>query len=265
MLGEKKGPELHEATSGDEKKLRSIERFFQRDEIYRKRFLVPNAVTLANMFCGFLAIIYATSGRYEKAALAIIIAIVLDGLDGRVARKLNASSDFGVEFDSFSDLVSFGLAPAILVYRWAFAPVADEFGVLVCFSFALAAAARLARFNVQSEDLSKFTGLPTPGAAGLVAALIHLFPEFSSSYLNIGLVTALVLSLATMMVSNIEFFSVKTIQLKKPSPPIVLLLGAGIGLAWYNSKYALLGMGTVYVLSGPFLSLKTKFTKPSST
>ena len=102
---------------------------------YRRRYLVPNLVTLGNMFCGYLAIMYATSHRLSESVLTLTIAILLDGLDGRVARKLNATSPFGMEFDSFSDLVSFGVAPAILVYHWAFSSTADEFGVFITFIF----------------------------------------------------------------------------------------------------------------------------------
>ena len=152
-----------------------------KERWYRRRFLVPNAVTLANMFCGFLAIVYASNGRYEKAALAIGIAILLDGLDGRVARKLNATSPFGVEFDSFSDLISFGLAPAILIYFWAFASGANEFGVIVTFPYCVAAATRLARFNISPPNLKSFVGLPTPGAAALAAAVVNFAPTVNSS------------------------------------------------------------------------------------
>ena len=142
-----------------------------KQRIYRRRYLVPNAVTLANLFCGFLAIIYASSFRFEKAVIAIVLAILLDGLDGRVARRLNATSKFGLEFDSFSDLVSFGVAPAMLIYHWAFQQQADEWGVFVTFVYAICAASRLARFNIAPENLKGFTGLPTPGAAAVVAAL----------------------------------------------------------------------------------------------
>ena len=104
------------------------------DRLGRSKYLVPNAVTLANMFCGYLCIIYAFTDRFHKAFIAILIAIVLDGLDGRVARGLKATSKFGTEFDSFSDFISFGVAPALLMYNWCFRTTADEFGVVVCLS-----------------------------------------------------------------------------------------------------------------------------------
>ena len=148
-----------------------------KNQLYQKRFLLPNAVTLGNMFCGFIACIYAEAGRFEKAAIAVGFAILLDGLDGRVARKFNATSKFGLEFDSFSDLVSFGVAPAIIMYHWCFKPLADEFGVFFTFVYALCAASRLARFNISQQNLANFTGLPTPGAAGMVAATVNLMPH----------------------------------------------------------------------------------------
>src|SRR4051812_49244437 len=104
-----------------------------KHRLYRRRYLLPNAVTVGNMFCGFLAMVYANAGHFEKAFAAVFFAILLDGLDGRVARRFNATSKFGVEFDSFSDLVSFGIAPAIMMYCWCFRAHADEFGVVVCF------------------------------------------------------------------------------------------------------------------------------------
>jgi CDP-diacylglycerol--serine O-phosphatidyltransferase len=240
------------------RKLRKIE---IRDRLYRKRYLVPNAVTLANLFCGFLTIIYATSGRFEKAAIAIGIAILLDGLDGRVARSLNATSRFGVEFDSFSDLVSFGVAPAILMYRWCFEALADEFGVAVCFIYALCAASRLARFNISAENLETFEGLPTPGAAGFIAALVNFLPGPGSSFLLSGFGTFVVLSLGLLMVSQIEFLSIKQLKIQRMQLPATLALGSLIALVWYNSGVGFLAVATLYVCSGPYLTVQKERAK----
>jgi len=229
-----------------------------RDRFYRRRYLVPNAVTLANMFCGFLAIIYASSGRFEKAALAIGLAIMLDGLDGRVARKLQATSRFGVEFDSFSDLVSFGVGPAILMYNWCFRATADEWGVFVTFVFALCAASRLARFNISDTNLKAFTGLPTPGAAGMVAAIVNFSPVVESSLLLTIFGTTLMLLLASLMVSSVEFFSVKQINLTRMPPVVFILLGALIALIWYNSSVGFVALAAIYVASGPLRVLRRK-------
>lgn len=232
-----------------------------RERIYRRRFLVPNAVTLCNLFFGFTASIYAALGRYDKACVAIGIAILLDGLDGRVARRLNATSEFGVEFDSFSDLVSFGVAPALLVYHWAFYPIADEFGVLVSFLFVLAAAARLARFNIAEGPTNSFQGLPTPAAAAVVAAAVHAFPGIVFDYYLVATACALMTIMALMMVSNIHFFSVKRISIDKPSPLLLLFLGGVIAFIWYNHRIGFLTMSLAYVILGPFPEMSRSVLK----
>ena len=235
-----------------ERKLTKIE---FKEKFRRSRFLVPNAVTLGNMFCGFIAIIYASAHHFDKAVLAIGIALLLDGLDGRVARRLKATSKFGLEFDSFSDLVSFGLAPAMMVYYWSFQPLADEFGVLVAFLYALCAASRLARFNIQAENLKSFTGLPTPGAAGMVCAYINFLPTVSSSLYRTIFDASLMVILAGLMVSRIEFLSIKKL---KVSGALFLLLGLTIALLWYNSRVGFLCVAAGYVGSGPFLFISRK-------
>jgi CDP-diacylglycerol--serine O-phosphatidyltransferase len=247
----------------EKRRLRSVE---LRDRFYRRRYLVPNAVTLGNMFCGFLAIIYATSNRLENAALAIGLAILLDGLDGRVARKLQATSKFGVEFDSFSDLVSFGVAPAILMYNWCFRVPADEWGVFVTFVYALCAAGRLARFNISDPNLKAFTGLPTPGAAGVIAAFIHAMPLVPPGYLSTFFGTIVMLFLSYLMVSKVEFFSIKTINLARIHPMAFLALGMLIALIWYSTRIGLLVLATGYCASGVLRPLvRGRESKPSST
>jgi CDP-diacylglycerol--serine O-phosphatidyltransferase len=233
-----------------------------KERLYRRRFLVPNAVTLANMFCGFLSCIYAAQGSYEKCAIAIGFAILLDGLDGRVARKLNATSKFGVEFDSFSDLTSFGIAPAIVMYHWCLRPVADEFGVFVCFIYALCAASRLARFNISAENLKGFTGLPTPGAAAFVAACVNFAPIPQSS-LGFAIFGSFVMaSLAFLMVSHIEFFSIKLLRVNSLGLFGRVFVGAMIGLIWYNSAVGFVALSGAYVLSGPLGIVRKWFRGP---
>ncbi|MCB0333600.1 MAG: CDP-diacylglycerol--serine O-phosphatidyltransferase, partial [Bdellovibrionales bacterium] len=235
-----------------------------KDRLYRRRYVIPNLVTLANMFCGFLTIIYASSDRFEKAAVAIGIAILLDGLDGRVARRLNATSPFGVEFDSFSDLVSFGIAPSLLMYFWCFQQLADEFGVLVCFLFALSAAGRLARFNIETKTISSFSGLPTPGAAALVAAVVHFFPRVEQTYGAVAVGTVLALSLAVLMISQIQFFSVKRLKMNNVHLPALVFFGAAIALVWYHSGIGFFTIALLYVLSGPLGALKRKMKRNRS-
>lgn len=226
----------------------------------RGKYLVPNAVTLGNMFCGFLTIIYAASERYEKALIAIAIAILLDGLDGRLARRLNATSKFGVEFDSFSDFISFGIAPAFLIYCWCFRIPADEFGVIVTFVYALAAASRLARFNI-AEPLTthNFQGLPTPAAAGAVAATVNFAIKVAPSAAMVSLFTVIMISIAYLMVSKIEFFSVKRLKFSTMNKFLFIVLGGSIALIWYNSSIGFLVLALGYVLSGPVVFLGSKF------
>lgn len=232
----------------EDNKIRRIE---FRETLHRRRYLVPNAVTLGNMFCGFLAIIYSTSDRFEKAVLAIGIAILLDGLDGKVARRLNATSKFGVEFDSFSDLISFGVAPAILIYNWCFRLPADEFGVFVTFVYALCAASRLARFNVADQNLRAFTGLPTPGAAGVVAAMVYAMPVYAHSTVLLVLSTLVMSTLSYLMVSRLEFFSIKQLRIGTVRTGGRVALGVLIALIWYNSKIGLLALAFGYAYSAP--------------
>mgnify|MGYP000287416567 CR=1 FL=1 len=229
---------------------------------HRRRYLIPNAVTLGNMFCGFLTIIYAASGRYEKATIAIAIAILLDGLDGRLARRFNATSKFGVEFDSFSDFISFGIAPAFLIYCWCFRALADEFGVIVTFIFALASASRLARFNVAenlpeetvSEPLttSNFQGLPTPAAAGVIVASINFATRVEPSITLVWIYSFIMVGVAYLMVSNIEFYSIKRLKFSTMNKPTFIILGASIALVWYNSAVGFVVLAAAYCLSGPF-------------
>jgi CDP-diacylglycerol--serine O-phosphatidyltransferase len=231
---------------------RKITRQELRDILYRRRYAVPNAVTIGNMFCGFLAIMYASSGRLEKAVIAVLIAILLDGLDGRVARRLNATSKFGIEFDSFSDVVSFGLAPAVMMYHWAFHARADEFGVAVTFLYALCAASRLARFNISAENLKGFTGLPTPGAAVFVVSVINTAPYQHHSLLISVVGTVVMLTMGYLMVSTIEFFSIKQFKLAGVKLKGRLLIGSLIALIWYSPPNGLLALAFLYAASGPF-------------
>jgi CDP-diacylglycerol--serine O-phosphatidyltransferase len=222
-----------------------------KERLYRRRYLVPNAVTLASMFCGFLTIIYASIGRFDKAIIAIALAILFDGLDGRVARKLHATSRFGVEFDSFADLVSFGVAPALLIYYWCFHYGANEFGVAVCFLYALCAASRLARFNISPENLRSFTGLPTPASAAMVAATVNFAPKVTP---GVGVTiwgAALLILLSYLMVSRIEFFSIKSVKFSGARIVFRVLIAAAIFLVWYNHQVGFVTLVGLYCVSGP--------------
>ncbi len=232
-----------------EKKLTKIE---VKERLYRRRYFLPNAVTVGNMFCGFIAVVYATSGRFEKAAFALLFAILLDGLDGRVARRLNATSRFGLEFDSLSDLISFGLAPAILMYQWCFQKVADEFGVVVSFVYCVCAASRLARFNVTDTRLHSFEGMPSPAAAGMVAAVVYTAPQQAMS--NLWLVTlcaAVMLLIGYLMVCRIEFRSIKQLKIENIHVVGRVFSALIIVTIWYAPRVGFLLLASIYCLSGP--------------
>jgi len=208
-----------------------------REMLYHRRFVLPNAVTMGNMFAGFLGIIYASSGRFVNACWAIVAAIILDGFDGRVARRFNATSKFGLEFDSMSDLVSFGVAPAILMYHWGFKSLADEFGVLVCFIYCICAASRLARFNVTETNLKSFEGLPSPAGAGIIVAFIWSFINFEVSidYLELWIALFSLITAGTgfLMVSHIEYPSIKRLKMQNAPMRSLLVIGALIAGIWY--------------------------------
>lgn len=229
----------------------------------RGRYLIPNSVTVGSMFCGFLSIIYGASGRYEKGAIAIAIAILLDGLDGRVARRLNATSKFGVEFDSLSDLISFGVAPALLVYHWCFREQmrADQFGVLVSFLYVVCAASRLARFNIRPPNTKCFEGLPSPAAAGMVAAFVNAGLSLENGSIPVSVSVVLMLLLGWLMVSTIEFASIKDMKLRTVHPLVPVAVGALIGLLWYSSALGFLLLAGGYCLSGPYKWLRLKWLR----
>lgn len=183
--------------------------------------MLPNLLTTAALFAGFYSIVAAVDGNFDKAGAAIFIAMVLDGLDGRVARLTNTSTQFGKEYDSLSDMVSFGLAPAVVVYEWGVARLTEwnvawgRVGWLVAFLFVVAAALRLARFNAQVTGTSKrfFVGLPSPSAAALVAAFVWLSSELELAGLGgLALAFAVTAAAGVLMVSRFRYYSFKEIN-----------------------------------------------------
>lgn len=179
-------------------------------------YILPNLFTTAALFAGFYAIVQAMNGQFEYAAIAIFIAMIMDGLDGRVARWTHTESDFGAQYDSLSDMVSFGLAPSLVMYEWALSGL-GKLGWLAAFLYAAAAALRLARFNVQTGGDSRyFTGLPSPSAAALIAGLVWVLhatygvPGKEVSFIALGFTVFAALS----MVSNIRYHSFKHLNVK---------------------------------------------------
>lgn len=189
-------------------------------------YLLPNLFTTAALFAGFYAIIQAINGNFEQAAIAILIAMVLDGLDGRVARMTDTQSEFGAEYDSMSDMVSFGVAPALIMYEWALKEM-GQWGWIAAFIYCACAALRLARFNTNIEVVDKrfFQGLPSPAAAALVAGMIWVSLDFDVQGTDITWLALIVTLFAGLsMVSNIPFYSGKEINLKRKVPFVTILL-----------------------------------------
>lgn len=192
----------------------------------RKVYLLPNFVTTANMFCGFYSLIASIHSEFSSAAWAIVAAGVFDMLDGRIARLAKATSQFGVEYDSLSDLISFGVAPGILLYQWALEPY-DRLGWLAAFLFVACGALRLARFNVNSNSIPKnyFQGLPIPMAAGMVATFIIFNQSIDWPSFRPPFVLALTFGLASLMVSTIRFPSYKELNWRSRATFGYLMIG----------------------------------------
>ena len=226
---------------------------FMRDKFHGKVFLVPSSVTVVGIFCGFLAIISAIRGDFEYAVKCIWLSIILDGIDGRVARRLNATSSFGREFDSLSDLIAFGVAPAVLFYCWAFAHSADEMGVLAGFIYVVSAAARLARFNVDtsSDPKSYFVGLPSPGAAAAVVSLVYASPGAVENDWLVGFLLFYMSLVGILMITTIPFFSVKRLKFTRDKQKLYLIaIAILVALTWKFSRQVILIISTGYALSG---------------
>ena len=236
-------------------------------EVRRSRgvYLLPNLFTTAALFCGFYAIIAALHGRFEPAAVAVFIAMVLDGLDGRVARLTHTESEFGAQYDSMADLVSFGLAPALIMYEWALGAMTDmgpflaKLGWLAAFFYTVMAALRLARFNVQlgSTDKRYFIGLPSPSAAAIVTGLVWFSADLGLTGLQM-LWPALIATIGAgaLMFSNVLYFSFKQLDLRGPVPFVAVLIVVLIFVFTSIDPPKVLFFGfLLYGLSGPLLFL----------
>ncbi len=227
---------------------------------HRGIYLLPNLFTTAALFCGFYAIISSINGKFETAAIAIFVAMVLDGIDGRVARLTNTESDFGAEFDSLADMVSFGLAPALIIYLWSLSTL-GKIGWLVSFIYVACAALRLARFNTQASHSDKryFQGLASPAAAAVVAGLIwngELIKEFISVPTLQYLALATTLLAGLLMVSNVRYHSFKGVNWRSKVPFFTILMFV-FALVFVSAEPALVLFAgfLVYALSGPILTV----------
>ena len=189
-------------------------------------YILPNAFTTAALFCGFYAIVMAMNHKFDHASIAIFGAMILDSLDGRVARMMNAQSEFGAQYDSLSDMVSFGVAPALVVYEWSLLGL-GKFGWLAAFVYCAGAALRLARFNTNIGVVDKryFQGLPSPAAAAMVAGFVWAMDDLGFAGANLNWIAAIItLYAGVTMVTNVPFYSFKDINLRKSVPLIVAFL-----------------------------------------
>ena len=224
----------------------------RRPRLRRGVSILPSLFTLANMFCGYACIVYAMRGDFETAAPFIGFAIVLDMLDGRIARLTGTESAFGVEFDSLADVISFGVAPAILSFAWGLTPL-GRVGWAAGFLFVSAAALRLARFNIQSAtggDKRYFVGMPSPAASAVPAATVFAYPSGLPDVQHALLALPMVIVPALLMVSTIRFRSFKTIDLQVRRPYSVLfLIAASLMLIVTHTQAVLVGLAYLYLLS----------------
>jgi CDP-diacylglycerol--serine O-phosphatidyltransferase len=224
----------------------------RRRGLRRGVYILPSLFTMANMFCGYACIVYAMRGDYERAAPFVGFAVILDMLDGRIARLTGSTSAFGVEFDSLADVVSFGVAPALLVFQWGLTDF-GRLGWAAGFIYLSAAAIRLARFNIQTGgglDKRYFVGMPSPAAAAVPAATVFAYPYGLQGWLA-GIALAIVLVPAFLMMSTIRYHSFKSIDLRAPRSYRKLILVALVMAAIAtHPQIALVVLAYVYLVSG---------------
>ena len=217
-------------------------------------YLLPNLLTTAGLFSGFFAVVSSMNGRFEAAAVAIFVAMIFDGLDGRVARMTNTQSDFGAEYDSMADMVSFGMAPALVSYNWGLSEL-GKIGWLAAFIYVAGAALRLARFNTQLAVADKrfFQGLASPAAAALVAGLVWVGVEYEVNGHDYGIIVALVTGVAgLLMVSNFKYNSFKEVDWHGKVPFVALLVVMAVFVVVATEPALVLFLVFVlYALAGP--------------
>ena len=222
-------------------------------------YLLPNLFTTAGLFSGFYAIVASMNERYIEAAVAIFIAMVFDGVDGRVARMTNTESDFGAEYDSMADIVSFGMAPALVMYNYALADL-GKLGWLAAFIFVAGGALRLARFNTNlgSADKRYFQGLAIPSAAAVVAGLVWVGTEYGIDGADIGSFAALVtIAAGLLMVTNFRYHSFKDVDWKgRVSFVVILVIVLAFVIVATQPSLVLFAIFFLYALSGPVLTIK---------
>ena len=236
----------------------------ERPRRARGIYLLPNLFTTAALFAGFYAVLASMNGSFEKAAVAIFLAMVLDGLDGRVARMTNTQTAFGAEYDSLSDMVAFGLAPSLVIYQWALLGL-GKFGWLAAFIYTAGAALRLARFNsaIATSDKRYFTGLPSPSAAAIVAGTVWVGVDNGISGQAVSWAALLVtVAAGLLMVSNLRYSSFKQVDFRGKVPffsIVVVMLVFAVVLTEPPMVLFLVFLG--YTLSGPLIAVRRLLRK----
>jgi CDP-diacylglycerol--serine O-phosphatidyltransferase len=234
-------------------------------------YLLPNLITTAALFAGFYGIVAATQGKFEQAAVAIFIAMILDALDGRVARMTNTQSEFGAEYDSLADMGSFGLAPALVMFEWSLSSLVNvsftfgKLGWLAAFLYVASAALRLARFNTKASNTDKryFQGLPSPAAAGVVVGFVWACFDNGIKGEDVAMLALPVIVFAgLMMVSNVSYYSFKDVDFHNKVPFMAMLVVVMIFvLASIDPPIVLFAVFMIYALSGPIISILRRFKK----
>lgn len=262
----------------------------RRSGLRRGIYILPSIFTVGTLVCGYYAILSTLKGTqlltagaetalgmaaFDAAAQAIGWAVLFDGFDGRIARLTNSSSDFGREFDSLADVITFGVAPAFLAYAWGIRMVDGVYGTpvlrylreagwIITFMFVICGAARLARFNIDSNkptgDRRHFIGLPIPAAAGILAAIVHWYKapviEWTLAAVWLGIIAVV----ALLMVSRVRYFSFKAIDLRRRRPYFgIIVIGLIVWSIWAFSEYVLLTIALTYGLSGPIARITSRF------
>lgn len=224
-------------------------------------YLIPNLFTLTALFAGFYAIVAAMKGNFELAGIAVFTAMVMDTLDGRVARMTHTQTEFGAQLDSLSDMVSFGIAPALIAYIWGLSALGKA-GWLVAFVYVAAVALRLARFNIQTAVVDKrfFKGLPCPAAASVVVSAIWSVQQYDlNNIITLGVIVVITVVMSLLMVSRVAYYSFKDFDLKNKVPFVaILVVVLFFVLISSDPPVAWLFLSSVFAVSGPVLWLWKK-------
>jgi CDP-diacylglycerol---serine O-phosphatidyltransferase len=227
----------------------------KRRRLGRSVYILPSLFTVGNIFCGYYAILACMHDHYAQAAYAIGIAIILDTMDGFIARLTNSTSGFGLQLDSLADVISFGIAPSVLALVWGLSIVESRLALVAAFTFTICGAMRLARFNVQAGSLKHFVGLPIPAGGGAIAAVVHFFESPIKTHTGSNLMVAGVFILSFLMISTFRYNSLKNLALVKKSHLTIIVIALLVALIVNYSKWILLVLAVAYCLSGPVLRL----------